>query len=148
MKWSSNLEWIAQLRAAECTVYESHTRPNNQSCFSIRHRNEQSWAENLAWNYSGLMAGIEQWYGEKNDWVNQDTSKVTGHYTRCRQQPCGILPRSLLCPQYWRLVWGCRGIQQQRKLPEPVQSKRQICPDYGSQQKECTKAFLKRAIFH
>ncbi len=81
MKWSSNLEWIAQLRAAECTVYESHTRPNNQSCFSIRHGNEQSWAENLAWNYSGLMAGIEQWYGEKNDWVNQDTSKVTGHYT-------------------------------------------------------------------
>ena len=27
------------------------------------------------------MAGIEQWYGEKNDWVNQDASKVTGHYT-------------------------------------------------------------------
>lgn len=81
IKWSSNLEWIAQLRAAECTVNESHTRPNGQICFSIQHGNEQSWAENLAWNYSGLMAGIEQWYNEKNDWVNQDQSKVTGHYT-------------------------------------------------------------------
>lgn len=81
IKWSSNLEWIAQLRAAECTVNESHARPNGLSCFSIRHGNEQSWAENLAWNYSGLMAGIEQWYSEKNDWVTQNQSAVTGHYT-------------------------------------------------------------------
>ncbi len=81
MKWSSNLEWIAQLRAAECTVNESHTRPNGLSCFSIRRNNQQSWAENLAWNYSGLMAGIEQWYEEKNDWVNKNVFAVTGHYT-------------------------------------------------------------------
>lgn len=81
IKWSSNLEWIAQLRAAECTVNESHTRPNNKSCFSIMRKNEQSWAENLAWNYSGLMAGIEQWYNEKNDWVKQNQNAVTGHYT-------------------------------------------------------------------
>ncbi len=81
VKWSSNLEWIAQLRAAECTVYESHTRPNGQSCFSIQRKKEQSWAENLAWNYSGLMRGIEQWYGEKDAWVKQDSNAVTGHYT-------------------------------------------------------------------
>lgn len=81
MKWSSDLEWIAQLRAAESTVNESHTRPNGLSCFSIRRNNQQSWAENLAWNYSGLMQGIEQWYGEKNDWVKQNSHAVTGHYT-------------------------------------------------------------------
>ncbi len=81
LKWSSNLEWIAQLRAAECTVNEGHTRPNGKSCFSIHYKNEQSWGENLAWNYSGLMRGIEQWYGEKNDWVNQNANAVTGHYT-------------------------------------------------------------------
>ena len=81
IKWSSNLEWIAQLRAAECTVNESHTRPNGKSCFSINYKNEQSWAENLAWNYSGLMYGIEQWYGEKDDWVKQNSNAVTGHYT-------------------------------------------------------------------
>lgn len=81
IKWSSSLEWIAQLRAAECTVNESHTRPNGKSCFSITYKNEQSWAENLAWNYSGLMYGIEQWYSEKKDWVNQNSNAVTGHYT-------------------------------------------------------------------
>lgn len=81
MKWSSNLEWIAQLRAAECTVNESHNRPNGEKCFSIKYNNEQSWAENLAWNYTGLMQGIEQWYSEKNDWVNQNANAVTGHYT-------------------------------------------------------------------
>ena len=27
------------------------------------------------------MAGIEQWYEEKNDWVNQNANAVTGHYT-------------------------------------------------------------------
>lgn len=81
IKWLSDLEWIAQLRAAEATVNEDHTRPNGQSCFSIQHNGQQSWAENLAWNGSGIMAGIEQWYGEKDDWVNQNAQAVTGHYT-------------------------------------------------------------------
>lgn len=81
MKWSSDLEWIAQLRAAEAAVNEDHTRPNGKICFSISHNGTTSYAENLAWNYSGLMQGIEQWYGEKGDWVKQNKNKVTGHYT-------------------------------------------------------------------
>lgn len=81
LKWSSDLEAIARLRAAEATVSQAHTRPNGTSCFTVTtSHNEQSWAENLAWNYSGLMAGIEQWYDEKTDWVKQ-TGKTTGHYT-------------------------------------------------------------------
>lgn len=81
LQWSSDLEAIARLRAAEATVSQGHTRPNGMSCFTVTtDNNEQSWAENLAWNYSGLMAGIEQWYGEKKDWVNQASGKVTGHY--------------------------------------------------------------------
>lgn len=82
LQWSSDLEAIARLRAAEATIENGHTRPNDKSCFSISTSNgEQSYAENLAWNYSGLMAGIEQWYKEKEDWVNQTAGKVTGHYT-------------------------------------------------------------------
>lgn len=81
IKWSSGLEWIAQLRAAECTVYEGHIRPNGKSCFSISCKSETSWAECLAWNYSGMMYGIEQWYVEKNDWITRNSSAVTGHYT-------------------------------------------------------------------
>lgn len=81
LQWSSDLEAIARLRAAEATVKQAHERPNGQSCFTVVTQNgEQSWAENLAWNYDGLMKGIEQWYEEKNDWVKQ-TGGVTGHYT-------------------------------------------------------------------
>lgn len=80
LKWSSDLEAIARLRAAEATVSQAHTRPNGKDCFSITtSNNEQSWGENLAWNWSGLMEGIEQWYGEKNDWV-KNTGKEAGHY--------------------------------------------------------------------
>ncbi len=88
LQWSSDLEAIARLRAAEATVSQSHTRPNGQRCFTVVTNNrEQSWAENLAWNSSGLMAGIEQWYAEKSDWVNQ-TGGVVGHY------------RSIISPSY------------------------------------------------
>jgi len=81
LQWSSDLEAIARLRAAEATVAQSHTRPNGERYYTVRTTNgEQSWAENLAWNYSGLMDGIEQWYDEKSDWVN-NTGKTTGHYT-------------------------------------------------------------------
>lgn len=82
IKWSTELEWIAQTRAAEATVTQSHARPNGNGCFSVKHNGVQSWGEVLAWNYSGMMQGIEQWYGEKEDWVNQNTSAVTGHYTQ------------------------------------------------------------------
>lgn len=82
LQWSSDLEAIARLRAAEATVSQAHTRPNGQRCFTASTSNgESSFAENLAWNYSGLMEGIEQWYEEKSDWVNQTAGKVTGHYT-------------------------------------------------------------------
>lgn len=81
IKWSSDLEWIAQIRAAEATVYQDHTRPNGKSCFSICCNGQQSWAESLAWNYTGLMHGIEQWYSEKKDWIKQNNNAVTGHYT-------------------------------------------------------------------
>lgn len=88
LQWSADLEAITRMRAAEATVAQSHTRPNGRSCFSVKTTNgQQSWAENLAWNYSGLMEGIEQWYGEKSDWVNK-TGKTTGHYT------------SIINPQY------------------------------------------------
>lgn len=80
IKWSSDLEWIAQLRAAEATVYQSHMRPNGKDCFSVTHNEQSSWAENLAWNWSGMMEGIEDWYAEKDDWVKQ-SGAVTGHYT-------------------------------------------------------------------
>lgn len=82
IKWSSDLEAIARLRAAEASVNNAHTRLNGTKWSTVRTMNgEQSSAENLAWNYDGLMEGIEQWYGEKGDWVKQTEGAVTGHYT-------------------------------------------------------------------
>lgn len=81
IKWSGDLEWIAQTRAAEGAVYQSHTRPNGKSCFTCVHNGVYSWNETLAWNYGSLTGGIGQWYGEKDDWVRQNSEAVTGHYT-------------------------------------------------------------------
>ena len=61
MEWSADLEWIAQLRAAEACVQRAHIRPNGKSCFSISYNGKSSFAECLAWNGAGMMQGIEQW---------------------------------------------------------------------------------------
>ena len=81
VKWSSDLEWIAQTRAAEGVVLQGHERPNGSWCFSASHNGIFSSSETLAWNYSGLLDGIRQWYGEKDDWVARNRNAVTGHYT-------------------------------------------------------------------
>ena len=78
--WSADLEWIADLRAAEATVKEDHDRPNGKAYFTVSHNEIQSEGENLAWNESGILEGIEQWYDEKKSWASQDKKEVTDHY--------------------------------------------------------------------
>lgn len=81
LKWSADLEAIARLRAAEAGIYMSHNRPNGEECWTVvSDNNVKSYAESLAWNFDGLMTGIEQWYDEKDDWVNQNSKAETGHY--------------------------------------------------------------------
>ena len=82
IKWSSDLEVIAQTRAAEGSICEDHARPN-ETVWSDAHANGnvRTSGENLAWNNSGMMDGIDQWYEEMSDWVNQNAYAVTGHYT-------------------------------------------------------------------
>ena len=82
MKWSTDLEMIAQTRAAEASARESHTRPNGESCFAAYSSNPiNTSGETLAWVWSGMLDGIDLWYGEKAAWVAQDSSAVVGHYT-------------------------------------------------------------------
>ena len=80
MKWSYELEYIARIRAVD-TVFVGiqHARANGGSVW-ISHNGVRGNAENIAWNYAGALAGIEQWYSEKYDLVNK-TGGVTGHYT-------------------------------------------------------------------
>lgn len=82
VKWSSELEYQARLRAAESTIYTDHTRPNAQNCFTVVPKTvDCSYEEVLAWSHStDMLYGIDLWYTEKNDWVN-NTGGVTGHYT-------------------------------------------------------------------
>ena len=83
IKWSSALEYIARIRAAEATVVLAHERPNDENFFTstLTSNGQKSYSENLAWNGGkSMLSGIEQWYEEKSDWVNK-TGKTTGHYT-------------------------------------------------------------------
>ncbi|MCR5691133.1 MAG: CAP domain-containing protein [Eubacterium sp.] len=84
--WSGSMETIARIRAAEAIVYEDHVRPDGSSIFDLEVVSGQdtvrTYGENLAWNYSTSMVdAINQWYAEKDDYVNGVTNAVVGHYT-------------------------------------------------------------------
>lgn len=87
LKWSSDLENIARIRAAEAGIGYSfmnsgHDRLNQRGTYSISSNGITSWAEDLAYYWKkDMVQGIQLWYEEKQDWLNQDASKVTGHYT-------------------------------------------------------------------
>lgn len=82
IKWSSDLEYIARIRAAESAVTMQHRRLNGKPWYYMEGPHGGSGnSEVIAWNYSRSMVyGIDQWYGEKEDWVH-NTGGVTGHYT-------------------------------------------------------------------
>ena len=80
--WDSTLEYIAQIRAAEADVYMSHNRPNGTSTFTLSHNGTTANGEVIAWNYGGLLNGIEAWYNEKELYLQNpvsDTANI-GHY--------------------------------------------------------------------
>ena len=81
VKWSGDLEWIAQTRAAEGIVFWNHDRPNGTSCFTCKHNGISSDGECLAWSYGDLISGIDIWYMEKAFWLEEDSPFETGHYT-------------------------------------------------------------------
>lgn len=81
IKWSGDLEWIAQTRAAEALINEEHTRPNGKSWYTITHNGVQTESEVLAWCGGGIEGAISLWYSEKDAWVKQNHTAVTGHYT-------------------------------------------------------------------
>ncbi len=87
IKWSADLESIARIRAMEGGLAFSfslsgHSRLNKKEIWSVQYNGVQSYAENLAYNWGdSMVSGINQWYEEKDDWVNQTAGAVTGHYT-------------------------------------------------------------------
>ena len=81
MKWSTNLEFIARIRALEGGLIMGHERLNGKDIWTVQKNGEKSWGENLAWNYNkaNSIDMINQWYREKKDWVTGGNG-VTGHY--------------------------------------------------------------------
>ena len=80
LKWSHELEEIARIRAAETSMTADHIRTNGGSWQSVD--SEYIYVgECVAWNYdSSATAGIDQWYNEKENWMNGDENG-SGHYT-------------------------------------------------------------------
>lgn len=84
LKWSSDLEYIARIRAAEASILAQHARPNGLHWGNLISPNGVSaWGEILAWqSWDGtLVDAINNWYTEKNTWVTHGNG-VTGHYTQ------------------------------------------------------------------
>ena len=81
LKWSYDLEKVARIRAAESSMTGYHVRANGASWQSVECE-PFYLGECIAWNYNkSATAGIRQWYGEKQYWVEGRTDKETGHYT-------------------------------------------------------------------
>lgn len=84
IKWSTALEQTAITRAVEASISMGHVRLSNKDLQSAFPSGIYTYSENLAWNYGGFMAAIQQWYSEKADYLKkregQSVSGQTGHY--------------------------------------------------------------------
>ncbi len=94
IKWSTELEKTALIRAVESDITRQHQRLTDKkwiSAFSETSK-EGGIAENLAWNNSGILVAIEQWYSEKEDFMKfrrgENVDGPIGHY------------RSLITPEF------------------------------------------------
>ncbi|MBO4864746.1 MAG: hypothetical protein J5517_10290 [Eubacterium sp.] len=85
IKWSSELEGFARIRACEGCVLNGHKRPGTNVSKTDPEdtyiSNLYGYIECLAGSSSmSLVGGVNIWYGEKDIWVNGE-SGISGHYT-------------------------------------------------------------------
>ena len=83
VKWSTDLEKTALIRATEASISMAHKRLSNKG-IGTAFPKSLAIAENLAWEYSGFNGAIQMWYEEKADYIKKEkglpTSGQTGHY--------------------------------------------------------------------
>ena len=79
IKWSEELEYIAQIRAVEASVKEDHLRPKGGYVFDMSVNGVSSYGENLAWG-AMAMGAVEMWYSEKELLEKGYSDDATGHY--------------------------------------------------------------------
>ena len=79
LQWSSELEKIAILRAAESTILQDHRRPDGSDCFTAAPDGVPYTMETLAWGFGSAEAAVEGWYSEKTAYV-EASGTPAGHY--------------------------------------------------------------------
>ncbi len=77
MKWSTDMEYIARIRAAEMGITGmGNTRPNGNSVFSLLSpEGRQSYSEIRLSGYSSMLKMLDNWYEEKGSYYNKLLSK-------------------------------------------------------------------------
>lgn len=87
LRWSRDLKSIARIRAAEAGISfnfmaSGHDRPSDKDTFSLSFHGVSSNCEDLAYCWGKSMTeGVILWKSEQKDWVDQNLSNETGHYT-------------------------------------------------------------------
>jgi uncharacterized protein YjdB len=81
VQWDYGLEYIAQYRAAEATIYYAHERPNGTSNSTLSYNGYSTATENLAMGYttSEALDALEFWYDEKED-ITTSVKDDAPHY--------------------------------------------------------------------
>ena len=79
LRWSGELEKIAELRAVESTIIQDHIRPDGTECFTAAPEGISYTMETLAWGFDSAADAVEGWYSEKSSYVETD-GKPAGHY--------------------------------------------------------------------
>ena len=59
LKWDKNLESVANVRAKECSIKFSHTRPNGKEWYTVNSRIQGG--ENLAYGFDNADDCVEAW---------------------------------------------------------------------------------------
>ena len=78
------LQEAAMLRAAECAVNFSHTRPDGSSCFTaVSHVASYAFAENIAAGSSTAAAATDQWMNSSGHRANMLSSRYTSMGVGC-----------------------------------------------------------------
>ncbi|MCR5419975.1 MAG: CAP domain-containing protein [Lachnospiraceae bacterium] len=77
LKWDGNLEAASSVRAAECEISFSHTRPNGKPWYTVNSRVQGG--ENLAYGFDTASAAV-------NAWMDSPTHReniLWPEFTRC-----------------------------------------------------------------
>ena len=84
IKWSTDLEKTAFVRATEVSVALKPERLSTKEIWSAFPSGNSVLGENLGWNHDGFLKALEQWRAEKADYVKKksggSTNGGSGHY--------------------------------------------------------------------